>query len=189
MRVRTSRSRGPRAGFTLIELMVALGLFGLIAVAGFTLLDGIIGTRDRLDGRLARTAELQRAMYLISADLEAVDGSPLVLSGNTLGFRRRSAAAGGGSTAVQYTVTTGGLYRQVDHLAGQRMIGGVTAVEWRFYSRGQGWSPQPPGAVPAGPSQGLEARADAVALTVVLAGSSGGLEGRLRRVVELPALP
>jgi general secretion pathway protein J len=189
MKVRPPGGLVRRAGFTLIEVMVALGLFGLIALAGFTLLDGVIGTRDRLEGRLTRTAELQRALYLISADFEALDSGPLELSGNTLGFRRRSATGGGGSTAVQYSLINGGLHRQVGNLSDQRLIDGVTSVEWRFHSRDQGWSGQPPGSVVVGAAQGSEARADAVALTVVLADSSGGLEGRLRRVVALPALP
>jgi general secretion pathway protein J len=189
MKVRAPGGPVRRAGFTLIEVMVALGLFGLIALAGFTLLDGVIGTRDRLDGRLTRMAELQRAMYLISQDFEALDSGPLELSDNTLGFRRRSATGVGGSTAVQYRLINGGLHRQVGNLTAQRLIGDVTSVEWRFHSRGQGWSPQPPGPGVAGAAQGSESRADAVALTVVLGDASGGLEGRLRRVVALPALP
>ncbi len=189
MRNRVAGGPVRRAGFTLIEVMVALGLFGLIALAGFTLLDGVIGARDRLDGRLARTAELQRAMYLVSQDFEALDSGPLELSGTNLGFRRSSATGGGGSTSVQYRLIDGGLNRRVGDQAEQRLISGVTAVEWSFHARGQGWSPQPPGSVLAGTVRGAEPRADAVALTVVLSDSPDGLEGRLRRVVELPDLP
>jgi hypothetical protein len=100
--------------------MVALGLFGLIALAGFTLLDGVIGARERLDGRLARTAELQRAMYLVSQDFEALDSGPLELSGTNLGFRRSSATGVGGSTSVQYRLIDGGLNRRVGDQAEQR---------------------------------------------------------------------
>lgn len=189
MKVRTPGGLAQRTGFTLIEVMVALGLFGLIALAGFTLLDGVIGTRDRLDGRMDRMAELQRAMYVISGDFEALDSGPLDLSGNVLGFRRRSATWRGASTAVRYRLVNGGLHRQVGALAEQRLIDGVTVVEWSFHSENQGWVPQPHGSVPAGAVQGPETRPDAVALTVVLGDSSGGLEGRLRRVVQLPALP
>jgi general secretion pathway protein J len=189
--MRNTVAGGPvrRAGFTLIEVIVALGLFGLIALAGFTLLDGVIGTRDRLDGRLARMAELQRAMYLISQDFEALDGGPLELSGNALGFRRRSATWPGGSVSVRYRLVNGGLQRQVGTLVEQRLIDGVTVVEWSFHSVDQGWAAQPHGSVPAGAMQGPATRPDAVALTVVLSDPSGGVEGRLRRVVELPALP
>ena len=92
MRNRVAGGPVRRAGFTLIEVMVALGLFGLIALAGFTLLDGVIGARDRLDGRLARTAELQRAMYLVSQDFEALDSGPLELSGTRIDLDRRMLA-------------------------------------------------------------------------------------------------
>ena len=189
MRTPTSQQRAPRAGFTLIEVMVALGLFGLIALAGFTLLDGVIGTRDRLDGRLARLAELQRAMYLITLDFEAVDGGPLELSGNALAFRRISPTSPGGSTPVRYLLVNGGLHRQIGASAQQRLIDDVSVVEWNFHFAGRGWASQPNAPVLAGVLQTPEVRADAVALTVDLSGSDGGLGGRLRRVVELPALP
>lgn len=189
MRIPTSEGRAPRAGFTLIEVMVALGLFGLIALAGFTLLDGVIGTRDRLDGRLARVAELQRAMYLITLDFEALDSGPLELSGNALAFRRRSPTSPGGSTAVRYLLVNGGLHRQIGASAQQRLIDDVTAVEWSFHFEDLGWASLPKASVLAGTLQTPDVRPDAVALTVDLSGSDGGLDGRLRRVVELPALP
>lgn len=189
MRIPTSQDRAPRAGFTLIEVMVALGLFSLIALAGFTLLDGVIGTRDRLDGRLARVAELQRAMYLITLDFEALDTGPIELSDNALAFRRRSPTSLGGSTPVRYLLVDGGLHRQVGASADQRLINGVSVVEWSFHFRDLGWTSQPGASVAPGSLQTSEARPDAVALTVDLSGSDGGLEGHLRRVVELPALP
>lgn len=189
MRIPTSQHRAPRAGFTLIEVMVALGLFGLIALAGFTLLDGVIGTRDRLDGRLARVAELQRAMYLITLDFEALDRGPLELSGDTLAFRRRSPTSPGGSTAVRYLLVNGGLHRQIGGSAQQRLIDDVSSVEWSFHFADVGWAAQPKAPVLVGALQAPESRPDAVALTADLSGSDGGLGGRLRRVVELPALP
>jgi general secretion pathway protein J len=180
--------RAPRAGFTLVEVLVALGLFGLIALAGFTLLEGIVGTRDRLDGRLDRLAELQRAMYVITVDFEALDNGPIELGDNGLAFRRRSPTSLRGSTAVRYFVADGALRRRVGASGDQRLITDVANVEWTFHFADRGWSPTPGAAVSGEPPQVPAARPDAVALTVDLNGSDG-LTGRLRRVVELPALP
>lgn len=185
---RSNRS-GTREGFTLIEVMVALGLFGLIAVAGFTLLDGVTGTRDRLDGRLARTAELQRAMYLVTLDFEAMTAEPLQVSGTTVAFGRRSPTSIGGSTEVRYLLVDRALHRQVGDDVDQTLVSGVEALEWTFHTPGQGWGAQPPpatvGVVPGQPVK----RPNAIALTVLLADSGDGLTGRLRRVIELPVQP
>lgn len=183
------RRRERRAGFTLIEVMVALGLFGLIAVAGFTLLDGIVGVRDRMDGRLYRLAELQRAMYLITLDFEAISEGPIEQTGSSVTFRRRSPTALGGSTTVRYAVVAESLHRQLGEEGDQRLISGVSSAEWTFHLRGAGWGPQPSAPVVADLLQAPETRPDAVAVTLELAGSDGGLKGRLRRVVELPARP
>lgn len=183
------RRRERRAGFTLIEVMVALGLFGLIAVAGFTLLDGIVGVRDRMDGRLDRLAELQRAMYLITLDFEAIADGPIEHSGSSVSFRRRSPTALGGSTPVRYAVVADGLHRQLGAAGDQRLISGISSAEWSFHLPGAGWGPQPSAPVVADFLQAPETRPDAVAVTLELAGSEGGPRGRLRRVVELPARP
>ncbi len=178
--------RRTRQGFTLIEVMVALGLFGLIAVAGFTLLDGVIGTRDRLDDRLERTAELQRVMYLVTLDFEAMTEGPLQVSGTTVAFRRRSPAAIGGSTEVRYLLMDKALHRQVGADVDQTLVSGVEALEWRFHTSGQGWTAQPPPATVAlAPGQRMK-RPTAIAMTILLAESGDGLDGRLRRVIELP---
>jgi prepilin-type N-terminal cleavage/methylation domain-containing protein len=189
MKTGRSNRSGMRQGFTLIEVMVALGLFGLIAVAGFTLLDGVIGTRDRLDGRLGRTAELQRAMYLVTLDFEAMTEGPLQVSGTTVAFRRRSPVAIGGSTEVRYLLMNKALHRQVGADVDQTLVSGVEALEWSFHTSGQGWTAQPPPAnVAVVPGQRVK-RPTAIAMTLRLAESGDGLNGSLRRVVDLPVQP
>ncbi len=188
----TARHLAPRGGFTLVEVLVAIGLFGLIALAGFTLLDGIVGTRDRLEGRLDRLAELQRAMYVITVDFEALDNGPIELGDNRLAFRRRSPTSLRGSTDVRYFVADGALRRRVGSSGDQRLISHVANVEWSFHFADLGWTPTPGAATTAeatGEAPQVPAtRPDAVALTLDLNGSDG-LTGPLRRVVELPSLP
>ena len=43
---------GSEAGFTLVEMLVALALFALVGLASFALLETVIRTRDRTEGRL-----------------------------------------------------------------------------------------------------------------------------------------
>ena len=59
-----------RNGFTLIEVIIALSLFALIGVAGFSMLSGVLQTQERTDGRLQRLSDIQRAVFVISADLD-----------------------------------------------------------------------------------------------------------------------
>ena len=175
-----------RPGFTLIELLVALGLFALISVAGFSLLSGVIGTRDRLDGRLQRVAELQRAMYLISLDAEAMTTAPLQADGGSLAFSRSARDVSGGEIAVRYFMTEGALHRQAGSVD-QSVIEGVSSLEWRFLQDGA-WVDHLPAAPPGvvgPPSQ----RPRAVEMTLALAPGQGALSGRLRRVVDLPREP
>ncbi|WP_226948552.1 PulJ/GspJ family protein, partial [Rhizorhabdus wittichii] len=76
-RFRGNDEEGREAGFTLIELMISLALFGLIALAGLALVDSLMGIRDRTEGRLDRLAEVQRAMYVIDNDLTQISPGPL----------------------------------------------------------------------------------------------------------------
>lgn len=176
-----------RAGFTLMEVMVALGLFALISVAGFSLLDGVIRTRDRLDGRLERVAELQRAMYLMTLDFEQVAGGPIEMKEGGVAFGRRSAGATGGRMPIRYVLADGELQRLVgpgDTAVRQRLVTGVSRLDWSFYVRGEGWRPDWP------PSpEALDDHPAAVAVTITLDEADSGLGGTLRRVVDLPDQP
>lgn len=58
-----------RSGFTLIEALVALMLFGLIAAAGTAVLSVSIDHRFAVRAATDRTAELQRTRSLLKADL------------------------------------------------------------------------------------------------------------------------
>jgi len=53
--------RGEAGGFTLVELLVALALFGMLSVALFAALRGAAGTLDRVAGNSAGTSGLAAA--------------------------------------------------------------------------------------------------------------------------------
>ncbi len=175
------------AGFTLIELMISLALFGLIAMAGLGLVEALMGIQERTEGRLERLAELQRAMYVVDNDLSQATRGPIEGDGTALSFNRPLAAEGGLPVRVRYQLGAGTLLRSISGrglpMGEQRVLQGVSGLKWSYYAPGLGWvdrwppSPELVGKWPA-----------AVAADIALApGASVG--GSLRRVTLLPAQP
>jgi len=160
-------------GFTLVEMLVALALLALIAIAGLKLVDSLVVVQGRTDGRLERVAEIDRALFLIDTDFTQSIETPRRI-GTLVGFRRHVPTGG---MLVGYGMVGGSLLRAADGPP-RPLISGVTAADWQFH-RSTGWSadaardrdPDPP---------------DAVALTLTLAGQPGGT---VRRVILLPAQP
>ena len=60
---------GSRSGFTLVEVLVALLIFALIAAAGSAVLSLSIDNRFAIKAATDRTADLQRMRSLLKADL------------------------------------------------------------------------------------------------------------------------
>ena len=172
--------RGHEAGFTLMEVLVALALFALIGVAGATLVDSVLDIHRRTQGRLDRVADLQRAMFILDADLTQLAPGPIVVNKRGFAFTRH--APRGADETIAYGLRGDGITRRVG-ARDQALLGGVTGVRWSFFQPGRGWRDQWP---PSG------ARADAwpaaIAIDLQLA---PGLEpsGTVRRVVALPAQP
>ena len=59
---------GTEAGFTLIELMVALFIFAILSAAGVMLLSGSVGAQGVVQQRLDQLADVQRAASLMTVD-------------------------------------------------------------------------------------------------------------------------
>lgn len=57
------------AGFTLVELLVALTIFAMLAATGVTLLSFSVRTQEAAGERLDRLAEIRRAGALLTSDL------------------------------------------------------------------------------------------------------------------------
>lgn len=60
--------RHQNAGVTMIEMLVAVAIFALIGVAGFSVLDTIVRIDRRTDGRLAELARLDLTLGLFETD-------------------------------------------------------------------------------------------------------------------------
>ncbi|AQR62279.1 hypothetical protein BZG35_11960 [Brevundimonas sp. LM2] len=190
-----------RQGFTLVEVLIAMALFALIGVAGFTLLDGVLRTQGATETRLSRLAEIQRAMLVISTDLNQVTGS-LAGSGAALALQKTDLS--GAVVNVQYDLTGDRLTRTLSGAAGARtqiLLEDVGSVRWTFHRRHGDWldtwpQPAPPVAIPApvaapgappapsAISQGITA----IGLDLVMAGLDGQAGATLRRVVSIPLM-
>lgn len=182
--------------------MIALALFALIAVAGFTLLDSVLRTQSATETRLTRLAEVQRAMLVVSTDLDQITGA-LAGGGTALSLQKDDLS--GGRVVVRYDLAGATLTRTVSGPLGERtqqLVDGVTSVRWRFHRRRGGWLdqwPQPtaldvvPASAQALPLDGAVAPAPvdgvtAVALDMTLIGLDGRPDATLRRVASIPLM-
>lgn len=66
-----------RQGFTLLELLVALTIFAIMAAAIYSSLAMVLTTSSRLDEAGKSLKELQRTMLLLSRDLEQIINRPV----------------------------------------------------------------------------------------------------------------
>ena len=177
-----ARPRGAESGFTLIELMISLGLFALIAVAGLALVQGIINVQGRTEVRLDRLAELQRTMFVVTSDLDqiAVGG---IVSGNArqgLKFTRAAPGQGGTRIEVGYRVIGGALVRTGGPVL-QRLLPGVKAARFRFWD-GEWRDRWPLTDAPELAGQWPQA----IEMELQIVSPNGGVAGSVRRVVVLP---
>jgi general secretion pathway protein J len=175
------------SGFTLIELMISLALFGLIAMAGLGLVEALMKIQQRTEGRLDRLAELQRAMYVLDNDLTQAAMGPIQGDGAILSFNRPLAAEGGLPVRIRYQLGAGTLLRSVRGrglpMGEQRVLQGVTSLRWSYYAPETGWVAQ----WPPTPDRATK-WPTAVSADIALA-PGNSVSGSLRRVTLLPAQP
>ena len=166
------------SGFTLIEVVVALALFALIAAAGAAMVTTVLDAQRHTAGRLDRLADLQRTMAVVTRDLTEITDAPLTGSGTGITFARH---AGDDELAVGYRLTG----TRLERVGGGRaalLLGSVTTVRWRYFALDGGWQDH----WPASEAQAQTWPA-AVAVDLDLGGPPPN--GHLRRVVDLPVRP
>ena len=57
-------------GFTLLELLIALAIFAVIAVAAYSGLDSVLFTHETVEQEADRLADVQMAWYILARDVE-----------------------------------------------------------------------------------------------------------------------
>lgn len=171
-----------------MEVIVALGLFALIALAGFSLARTVLDTQARTDGRLSRLSEIQRAMFVVASDLDQVSGT-IEGGGETLVFQKTDAS--GRPLIVRYARAGDALTRTVSGPMGERvqpLLRGVGSAQWSFRLAGLGWAPATAPALPVtDPAAPALPAVRAVALDLGLVGPDGR-PTTLRRVVATPEI-
>ena len=184
-------------------MMIALALFALIGSAGFAMLDQVLRSANRSEGRLEALSERQRALHLVLLDFAMADPRSLTTSPPTTGPLTTGLLTTGPLTTGPLTITRASsrgrltlhyrlsgttLHRALSDangrpLADQALLTGVESLTWRYLSPAGGWSP----VWPADPVQTLTTPANPRAVELVVTLADG--QGQLRRVAPLPADP
>lgn len=154
-----------QAGFTLLEVLIALTLFALLALATGRLLDVMLKAGQSTSSHAEAVRELQRAMRVIERDVlqlrQPARGSGVRLEQGWLNFER-----GGWSNPlgqprsdlqqVTYVVDQGSLWR---HSRGapaivqkQRLLHNVTRLQWRLFDPRRGWQDSWPAGLERAPA-------------------------------------
>lgn len=110
------------AGLSLLELVVVLAIFSMVAIMGLGALRGALRTQDGLTRIETHTADLARALTLLRADLEAM----VPLSFTPPGGRPEPAFQDLGDTGT-VTFSIGGQAALPD-----QQLAGLSRVIWRL---------------------------------------------------------
>ncbi|MBY6092509.1 prepilin-type N-terminal cleavage/methylation domain-containing protein [Maritimibacter alkaliphilus] len=134
------------AGLSLLELVIAMALFALVAVTGAQALSGMLRLRDDLVGRADASADAERALALLRADMTSV--VPVLFYQPQGG--PRSALRGGGNRLEMSTAGRPDLRR--DRETGMRILSqeAMLRVTWHVTPDGRlvrgGWRTLSPAA-------------------------------------------
>jgi general secretion pathway protein J len=155
------------AGFTLLELLVSLAIFALLATMAYMALNTVLNARKEVDKRAARLAELQTAFMVMERDIEEAVARPVrddlgdeqaalkgggvgvtVLSLTRTGWRNPLGEARSDLQRVDYSFNNQQLLREswstLDRAPGNEpykevLINGVSAVDFRFLGQDRQW--------------------------------------------------
>ena len=146
-------------GFTLLELLIALAVFGLMSVMAYGGLSAVIETRETVTAAMERLTAIQKTIYRLQTDIEATKARPirdeygdvqpamvLDLDGRGLtftrsGWRNPLSVPRSAMQRVQYRVEDKKLLRrnwamldgyEADKYTEVELLTGVEDLEWRF---------------------------------------------------------
>jgi general secretion pathway protein J len=200
--MRTSQSRG----FTLIEVLVAMAIFGVLTILAYSALGQTLSNADMLNERMDRLQAVQRTMRYLSNDLSNASPRPVR---NELGDAYMPAVMVSASNLFALAVTHGGwsnpaglarstqqrsvylledgkLFRvyytvldatYANNAISTEILDGVESLEFRLLQDNGETTIQWP---PLGGSGSLSLRPRAVEIILTLEG-----EGEIRRLIEI----
>lgn len=186
--------RGPEAGVTLIEMLVALALFSMIGLAGFTMLRTILDAQERTEGRMEQLARIDGTLRLLASDVETALPGRVTWDGRTLSTAGTEGATlwrAGEDGSLLRAPSSGPERTEPDtDVAAQRVLDGLEGWSWRFLPPDAGaeawlssWPPEG-----QAPDTGADAAAPApLAAEVTLRVALGaGSPVEVRRLLQPP---
>jgi general secretion pathway protein J len=132
------------AGFTLLELLVSLAIFALLATMAYSALNTVLNARKEVEQRAARLTELQTAFMVMERDIEEAVARPVR---DDLGDMQAALKGGGVGTGVLTLTRTGwrnplGVARsdlqRVDYVFNKQQL---LRESWATLDRGPGNEP------------------------------------------------
>ena len=136
--------RRHNAGFTLLELLVSLAIFALLATMAYSALNTVLNARKEVEQRAARLTELQTAFMVMERDIEEAVARPVR---DDLGDEQAALKGGGVGTGVLTLTRTGwrnplGVARsdlqRVDYVFNKQQL---LRESWATLDRGPGNEP------------------------------------------------
>jgi general secretion pathway protein J len=168
------------AGFTLVEVLTATLLFSVIGLAGLVLVTTLSRVNERTEDRLERLAGLERALLVITRDVEHALPGTLQAGATSLAFHRR-----GSDTSVlpvRYEFASPVLVRAAGQ-ARQILITDLSSVDWQILDGSGSWQVN----WPPDEEQGrTDTHAAAVSVTLEIGPAPGRRGGVIRRIIVPP---
>lgn len=193
-------------GFTLLELIVAIAVFAVVATMAYSGLDLLLRSRESLEAQAQRQRELELAVLGIERDLRqalarpargpygdeqpALIGSGIAAEWTALDLTSSRDGVRTAALRVRYALVDGALWRSRDAVLDRsprdssrtrKVLGDVERLSWRFVAAGRQRLDQWP------PRTGItapERLPRAVEVTLTLKDI-----GEIVRLVELPEAP
>ena len=138
-------SAGVRArnrGFTLLEVVVAVALFAVVAALAYGGLDSVLRARGQLEAQAGQLARLQFAVGQIERDLRAAAARPV-----RDGFGQRQPAFVGSSTGIElsrhgYANALDARRAELERAAYRRVEDRLQRLRWPVLDRAPGTLPE-----------------------------------------------
>ncbi|KGU85740.1 type II secretion system protein GspJ [Pseudomonas mediterranea] len=172
-----------QAGFTLLELVIAIALFALLGLAGWRLFDAVVRTQQGAGQYEREIRALQRAVGVIERDAwQAVAGSVVLGPGHLQlqrsHWRNPLDQPRSERQTVSYRLEGAALWRDsfgegTTTLQRQKLLDDVRSLSWRLFDSQRGWHGETAG--------------DGWPLALELNVSVGRFE-QIRRVLLLPGV-